>query len=166
MKDYAQRSHSKKRSLLLPFTLILLLIIISSGGILYYKKTQRQPTPIKTTQTTKPAAHPVAAKAQPLDFYTLLPNINVPSDASSQNDRLNYRYQLEVTSIVSKEQLQNIQSELAKLGLPTFYPPTSAHSPSASLLHIGPFDQLKDTQAAQRVLQQSGIHSILLTTSH
>jgi len=180
VRDYAKRPKRKPRRKT-RITIIVAIIAIAVPASIYYVKYQniihRKDATIKkklaiqpiSTSRLKMTEQPTIRKQAEFDFYTILPKtqVQVPNSTNTELDitaqSANSRYILQVASLQSLKQAQQLKDKLFSLGYIANI--TSFESKGGIIWNrvmTGPYKSLEDAEDTQDRLRQQHIDGILI----
>lgn len=182
VRDYAKRSTPKPRRKKRIFvTALIIIAAIMIPASMYYLKHQnvihRNGQAIRkklaidpiTTVRPRPNKPPTINKQSEFDFYTILPKMQVQIPSSTNTgleitgQAANSRYILQVASLQSLRQAQELKDKLFSLGHSATI--TSFESKDGVIWNrvmTGPYSSLDEAETAQSNLKQQHIDGILI----
>lgn len=171
VRDYAKRRPPQpRRGKRIFITIAIILVAMAAPILMYYF--QYQKTIHHTARTTTPvaikplkpktSATPKSTPQAKFDFYTILPNMQVPIPSSMKHST----YVLQVASLQSLQEAQQLKTKLFSLGCLARIESFQADDDTLwNRVLAGPYTNLHDAQKAQTMLHQQHIDSTLLLKS-
>lgn len=133
-----------------------------------------KPAESDTREVRKVKQKPIPPPPKPrFDFYNLLPEMEVivpeqeikgtPSREGVKQVKKPGTYLLQAGSFRSRQQADQLRAKLALLGLETSIQSVSVNSKQAwHRVRVGPFNNLRDLNAARSLLKKNGVDAILI----
>ena len=177
VKDYAHQKSPKNpppsRGKL--FAIVFIAIAMFSPLTLFYFKHKKS---IHQGAITKPTKKPAAAKSikattaatTQFDFYTLLPKIEVPTEANHTNPKqlvtTASAYVLQVASVQNRQDAKQLSQQLQTQGFRAFVQHYQAQTNDWYRVMVGPYFSSQQAAKMQQRLHQHKFSSILLRLNH